>query len=170
MIKEVVNVAIAIAVILTLLAGYFLVKVLWLEPFVPAKFGFNFNDENTKRLNEDNRAYLARLMKKCNLQVYTEDYYVNSDTQLIGMVTSIELGDDRVKLGVGGRSEFNLANNLTVNKSLQRLDAKNNLIDEITLDEFSVREILKTLIPGNWIRIDKGSSKGPSALIVYCHE
>lgn len=167
--KKLVGVTIVIAVILPLMAGYFFVKNIWFKSLDPGKFSFLNLSENTKQLNEDNRAYLARLMNKCNTQAYTEDYFVDSDTQLIGMVSSIELLDNKVKLGVGGKIEFNLANNLTINKSLQRLDAKNNLIDEITLDEFSVREILGTLIPGNWIRIDKGSS-GPSALFIYCHE
>ncbi|MBI5356933.1 hypothetical protein HZB78_05000 [Candidatus Collierbacteria bacterium] len=166
--KKLVKVAIIIAVILPVLAGYFLVKYLWLEPFDPAKFGIKVS-ENTKRPNEDNKAYLTRLMKKCDLQVYAEDFYVNSDSQLIGKISSIEFEDNKIKLGVGGKSVFNLDNNLVAAKSLQRLDDKNKLLNEMSLNEFSAKEIMEVLIPGNWIRMDKGPN-GPATLIVYCHE
>lgn len=154
--------------IMPLFAGYFLFKYLWLEPFDPDKFGINIS-ENTKLPNEDNKTYLTRLMKKCNLQAYTEDYYVNSDTQLIGKITSIEFEESRTKMGIGGRSVFNINNDLIASKSLQKLDSANEELDEIPLNEFSAREIMEVLIPGNWIRMDKGPS-GPATLIVYCHE
>lgn len=154
--------------IMPLFAGYFLFKYLWLESFDPAKFGINVS-ENTKLPNEDNKTYLTRLMKKCNLQAYTEDYYVNSDTQLIGKITSIEFEESRTKMGIGGRSVFNINNDLIASKSLQKLDSANEELDEIPLNEFSAREIMEVLIPGNWIRMDKGPS-GPATLIVYCHE
>lgn len=166
--KKLIGIIILIAVIVPVLAGYFLLKTFWLEPFDPAKFDFNFS-ENTKRPNEDNRAYLSRLMRKCNLQAYTEDFYVNSDTQLIGKISSIDFEENRTKLGIGGKSVFNINNDLIASKSLQRLDSKNQQLDEIPLNEFSAREIMEVLIPGNWIRMDKGPS-GPATLIVYCHE
>jgi hypothetical protein len=166
--KKLVGIAIAIAVIVPVLAGYFLIKYLWLEPFDPTQFGLNLS-ENTKRPNEDNKEYLARLVKKCNLQAYAEDFYVNSDTQLIGKISSIEFEDNKIKLGVGGKSVFNLNNNLVASKSLQRLDANNKLLDEMSLNEFSAKEIMEVLIPGNWVRMDKGPN-GPATLIVYCHE
>lgn len=165
---KLISIVIAIAIIVPIMAGYFLVKTLWLEPFDPAKFGFNVS-ENTKLPNEDNRAYLTRLMKKCNLQAYTEDFYVNSDIQLMGKITSIEFEENKTKLGVGGKSVFNINNSLIASKSLQKLDLKNKQLDEIALNEFSAREIMEVLIPGNWIRMDKGPS-GPATLIVYCHE
>lgn len=161
-------VVIFIVAILPLFAGYYLIKIFWFEPFDPAKFGINIS-ENTKRPNEDNKAYLIRLVKKCNLQAYTEDFYVNSDTQLIGKITSIEFEENRTKLGIGGKSVFNINNNLIASKSLQKLDSANKQLDEISLNEFSAREIMEVLIPGNWIRMDKGPS-GPATLIVYCHE
>ena len=166
--KKLVGIIIAIAIILPLLAGYLFIKYFWSEPFDPAKFGINVS-ENTKRPNEDNKTYLTRLMNKCNLQAYTEDFYVNSDTQLIGKISSIEFEDNKTKLGVGGRSVFNINNNLIASKSLQKLDSTNKKLDEISLNEFSAREIIEVLIPGNWIRMDKGPG-GPATLIVYCHE
>ena len=98
-----------------------------MNPFDPAKFGFNLS-ENTKLPNEDNKAYLTRLMKKCNLQAYTKDFYVNSDTQLIGKITSIEFEENKTKLGIGGKSVFNINNNLIASKSLQKLDSTNKKI------------------------------------------
>ena len=61
-----------VAVILPVLAGYFMVKYFWFEPFDPAKFGINIS-ENTKRPNEDNKTYLTRLMKNaiCRLILKT---------------------------------------------------------------------------------------------------
>lgn len=159
---------IIVAIIMPVLAGYFFIRYFWFQSFDPAKFGINIS-ENTKRPNEDNKAYLIRLMKKCNLQAYTEDFYVNSDTQLIGKITSIEFEENRTKLGIGGKSVFNINNNLIASKSLQKLDSANKQLDEIPLNEFSAREIMEVLIPGNWIRMDKGPS-GPATLIVYCHE
>ena len=166
--KKLIGIAVFIGIVVPILAGYLLVKYLWLEPFDPAKFGFNLS-ENTKLPNEDNKAYLTRLMKKCNLQAYTKDFYVNSDTQLIGKITSIEFEENKTKLGIGGKSVFNINNNLIASKSLQKLDSTNKKLDEISLNEFSAREIIEVLIPGNWIRMDKGPG-GPATLIVYCHE
>lgn len=157
--------AIVVGIIIPILAGYFLITSLWMDS---SKLNYII-DQDTKRLNENNRAYLTRLMEKCNLQAYTEDFYINSDTQLIGKISSIEFEDNKTKLGIGGKTVFNLNNDLVAAKSLRRLDDNNNQLDEIPLNEFSAREILEVLIPGNWVRMDKGPN-GPATLIVYCHE
>lgn len=166
--KRKLSVVIIALFVLPILIGFLIIKIFWLESVNLSKFGIDFG-QNTKFVNENNNEYLTKLIKKCNLQAYTEDFYVNSDTQLIGKITSIEFEENRTKLGIGGKSVFNINNNLIASKSLQKLDSTNKQLDEISLNEFSAKEIIEVLIPGNWIRMDKGPS-GPATLIVYCHE
>ena len=64
-------------------------NIFGLSRFDPAKFGINIS-ENTKLPNEDNKTYLTRLMKNAICRLILKTFYVNSDTQLIGKITSIE--------------------------------------------------------------------------------